>query len=263
MVKQFTKKAIILCAGEGSRLRPYTLDCPKCLVPLNGVPLLERQLAVLRSQNVEDITLVGGYLADSLNYSDMKLVLNDRYAETNMVWSLFCARHEMNDETVISYGDIVYSPNILRKILDSTADIAVAIDLDWEEYWRARSEDFLSDAESLIVHDSNKIIEIGKKPKSLDDIQGQYMGLMKLSTAGLEQLKTIFDDIMVSGQIAGKSLENAYMTDLLQEMIDRGISVQAVKTSDYWIEVDTVSDLELDVTLARASKIIDQLKLCV
>lgn len=248
-------KALILAAGEGTRLRPYTLDRPKCLVEVDGVSLLDRQLAVLRSEGVGEVTLIGGYRSDMLKRPGVGLELNPRYAETNMVWTLFSAENALQGDVVLAYGDIVYSREILRALLASTADIAVAIDLDWEQYWRARNENPLDDAETLRMDASGNLLEIGQKPLSLDQIEGQYMGLMKFSPRGLEMLRDTFHRACAAASLRGKSPEKAYMTDLLQLMIDEGRTLSAVKVRGGWVEVDTVSDLESAVTRKRLTGI--------
>ena len=248
-------KAIILAAGEGTRLRPYTLDRPKCLVEVDGVSLLDRQLAVLRSEGIGLVTLIGGYRADMLLRPDTTLRLNPRFHETNMVWTLFSAEQDLQGDLILAYGDIVYSRDILRALLASTADIAVTIDLDWEQYWRARNEDPLDDAETLRIDAAGHIVEIGQKPVSLSQIEGQYMGLMKFSTNGLATLRDVFNRAKQAGSIRGKMPEKAYMTDLLQFLIDEGHALTAVKVHGGWVEVDTVSDLESAVTRTRLQQI--------
>lgn len=248
-------KAIILAAGEGTRLRPYTLDRPKCLVEVDGHSLLDRQLAVLASEAILPIILIGGYRIEMLKRSGIELRVNPRYAETNMVWTLFCAEDDLEGDVLLCYGDIVYSQEILRALLQSKADIAVAIDLDWESYWRARNEDPLEDAETLKLAADGRILEIGQKPKSLAKIEGQYMGLMKFSEKGLKILKRTFHEAKSAGNLRGKPLEKAYMTDLLQMMIDQNSRLDAVLVHGGWVEVDTVSDLNSDVTRSRLQEI--------
>lgn len=248
-------KAIILAAGEGTRLRPYTLDRPKCLVEVEGVSLLDRQLAVLAAEGVQNVLMIGGYRAEMLRRPGIELRLNPRYFETNMVWTLFCAEDELEGGMLLCYGDIVYSREVLHAVLNSKADIAVAIDLEWESYWRARNEDPLSDAETLRLADDGQILEIGQKPESIAEIEGQYMGLMKFSAKGIEMLKKTFHDAKAAGSLRGKTLEKAYMTDLLQGMIDAGIRLDAVPVHAGWVEVDTVEDLQSAVTLSRLSGI--------
>ena len=248
-------KAIILAAGEGSRLHPYTLDRPKCLVEVDGESLLDRQIKVLKSKGVNQIILIGGYLSEMLERDDAELRINPIYDETNMVYTLFCAEPDLNDGAIVSYGDIVYSKTILSALLKSDADITVAIDLDWETYWRVRNENPLDDAETLKLSLDGQIIEIGQKPKSLEEIEGQYMGLMKFSAKGMQLLKKTFHDAKSVGTLRGKSIEKAYMTDLLQEMIDMDIRLDAVPVKGGWVEVDTVKDLENEITLKRLESI--------
>jgi choline kinase len=248
-------KAIILAAGEGRRLRPYTLDRPKCLVEVDGRSLLDRQLDVLRAGGVHPIILVGGYLHEKLQRPGLVVKLNSQFAETNMVWTMFCAEEELAGQVIVSYGDIVYSVDILRALLESRDDIAVTVDRDWEAYWRARNDDPLADAETLKLNSNGQILELGQRPDSMDEIEGQYLGLMKFSQAGLDVIKRVFNNAMQSGQLRGKPVRKAYMTDLLQAVIDSGYPVQAVQVHGDWVEIDTVSDLESETTRLRLTRI--------
>jgi choline kinase len=251
-------KVILLVAGEGKRLRPYTLDRPKCMVEIDGISLIDRQLSVLKAEGLDNIVMVGGYKSEMLKREGVKLKLNPRYYETNMVWTMFCAEEELDNldrDVIVSYGDIVYSREILQALLKSTTDIAVIIDKEWESYWRARNENPLDDAETLKVRRDGTISEIGQKPKSLSEIEGQYMGLMKFSVKGIKQIKEIFHTAVESGELLGKSVESSYMTDLLQVAINSGRSVTAVPVCNSWIEVDTVKDLKGATTKERLSKI--------
>ena len=254
-MKNKKPKVILLVAGEGKRLRPYTLDKPKCMVEIDGVSLIDRQLAVLKSEDLENIVMIGGYKIEMLKQYGIKLINNPRYYETNMLWTLFCAEDELEGDVIVSYGDIVYSREILKSLLKSTADIAVTIDKEWESYWQARNEDPLDDAETLKLREDGTIGEIGQKPKSLNEIEGQYMGLMKFSSEGIKQMKKIFHAAVNSGELLGKDVENAYMTDLLQAIINHEHSIAVVPVFGGWIEVDTVEDLVNMATYNRLKEI--------
>ncbi|MCC5931452.1 MAG: phosphocholine cytidylyltransferase family protein [Cyclobacteriaceae bacterium] len=248
-------KSILLAAGEGTRLRPYTLEVPKCLVEVEGRSLIDRQLDILTSEGISEQIIIGGYLVNKLYGRGSKILENKRFDETNMVWTLFCADEELEGDIIVSYGDIVYSSQNLQSLLNSTADIAVTIDMDWEDYWSKRMEDPLSDAETLKISSDGFITEIGQKPRSLSEIEGQYMGLMKFSAEGVKTLKKVFYQAQKDGNIRGKNPENAYMTDLLQLMIDKGHKIKAVPVHGGWIEVDTVDDLKSRVTQSRIKNI--------
>jgi L-glutamine-phosphate cytidylyltransferase len=253
-------KVILLVAGEGKRLRPHTLDRPKCMVEIDGVSLIDRQLAVLNSEGLDNIVMIGGYKSDMLKRKGITLKVNPRYYETNMVWTLFSAEEELEGEVIISYGDIVYSKKILQALLNSKDDIAATIDKNWENYWRARNEDPLDDAETLKLLKDGTISEIGQKPKALSEIQGQYMGLMKFSSKGLRQMKEVFHKALRDESVLKGSVENAYMTDILQALINSNQLISAVLVHDEWVEVDTASDLELKETIRRVKNIENQLK---
>ena len=248
-------KVVILAAGEGTRLRPYTLDRPKCMVEIDGVSLIDRQLEVLKSEGIGDIVIIGGYKSEMLKRGDIKLKVNDRYFETNMVWTLFSGEEELEGDIIVSYGDIVYSKNILKALIKSKADIAVTIDMKWEGYWRERNENPLDDAETLKLRKDGTISEIGQKPSSLEEIEGQYMGLMKFSSEGVRQIKSAFHSALESGKLLGKEVENSYMTDLLQSIVNIGGKVASVQIDEDWVEVDTVEDLHAPITLERVKRI--------
>lgn len=248
-------KIIILAAGEGTRLRPFTLKVPKCLVEIDKISILDRQIQVIKSQKLNNIIIVGGYLAHKLVRNDTKLIINDEYSSTNMVWTLFKAELELKGEIIISYGDIVYAPQILKKLIEAKSDIAIAVDLGWENYWSQRFDDPLTDAETLKMSSNGRINEIGKKPNSIFDIQGQYMGIMKFSSLGIEILKKTYSRALKTKYIQNKPIRNAYMTDLIQELIDIGVRVDAITTNKPWVEVDTVSDLKSAITKKRLADI--------
>ena len=247
--------SIILAAGEGTRLRPHTVECPKCLVPVNERPLIHYQLDVIRSVGIDRIVIVGGYLAEQLRPIEATLRINADYNTTNMVHSLFCARDLIQGDVLISYGDIVYSRNILERLIAAPYDISVVIDREWEPYWQARFEDPLLDAETLKINAKGCIQEIGQTPRNLTEIEGQYIGLMKFSSKGVDALQKTHAIASGAGELRGKPVEKAYMTDLIQAMIDCDTEVWPVHIDGAWVEIDTVEDLSLDVTCNRIRSI--------
>ncbi|MEE1925399.1 phosphocholine cytidylyltransferase family protein [Pseudomonas sp. 148P] len=239
-------RVIILAAGQGTRLRPYTDDRPKCLVQLQGRALLHRQLDVLHTQGLNDITLVGGYRAECLQDQGADLVINPRFAETNMVSTLFCAEQRMVDgeDLLIAYGDIIYQPSVLESLLATDAPLAISIDREWRRFWEIRMDNPLADAETLKLDSADCIIELGRKPKDYSEIQGQYMGLIKVRGDHVAAFRRAWHQMDRSLLRDGKDFDNMYMTTFLQSLIDDGWSARAAFTDNGWLEVDTVEDLD-------------------
>ena len=175
-------KAIILAAGEGIRLRPYTLDRPKCLVELVGKSLLDHQLAALRAAGITDITTVTGYRANQIEAMNLPFRRNADYASTNMVASLMCARDLLDGSApiLVAYADIVYEPSIVRALCECKAELCLTVDQSWERLWAIRHDDPMEDAETLRINSAGNILELGKKPSSRDQVEAQFMGLIKV-----------------------------------------------------------------------------------
>lgn len=250
-------KAIILAAGRGSRLHPYTADCPKCLTELGGRSLIDWQLATLRQCGIEDILLVSGYRAELLDFEGTRRIVNARWAETNMVESLFCAEDEFGDDMIVAYADILYQPSIVEKLLAARGDASVVVDRKWRDYWEFRFESPLDDAESLRLDGSGRILDIGRKVADIEEIEAQYIGLMRFRGAGIAALRAARARLRAGpeSRLGGRSPENAYMTDLLTEMIEGGNDVHAVPVDGGWLEVDTVEDFEKTSALFETGRI--------
>jgi L-glutamine-phosphate cytidylyltransferase len=242
-------RAIILAAGQGKRLRPLTDQRPKCLVELAGKSLLDHQLEVLRAAGVLDIHVVAGYRADQLDRSDLTRHINERYAETNMVSTLFAAESVMTGESdlIICYGDIVYESQVLAALQAIDAPIGLVVDREWRRYWAARMDDPLADAETLKITDANRLVELGKKPESYSDIQGQYIGLIKIRADHLARLPDVWRAMNRNATYDGKDYDNMYMTSFIQHLIDSGWEARAAFIDNGWAEVDC----EVDLAVAR------------
>lgn len=240
-------KAVILAAGRGSRLHPFTENCPKCLTELGGRTLIETQIDVLREAGVDDIIIATGYLSEMLALPGTRQIHNPRWAETNMVETLFCAEHLFGNDLIVSYGDIIYEPRIIKALLASPHDISVVLDNGWRTYWESRFEDPLSDAETLSLDDKGRITEIGSPAQHLDDIEAQYTGLMRFRGPGITALVMARRGLGDQPRpwMETRPLEQAYMTDLLMEMILTGHDVQGVPVDRGWFEIDTPKDLEV------------------
>lgn len=243
-------KLIMLVAGEGSRLRPYTDDKPKCLVKLDSESLLDRQLKLFNRNDINDITLISGYKKERLASKGYPIIYNEKYESTNMVYSLYCAidvlkkAKKNNESVIVSYGDILFDDIVLEKLIDSTKSISVIADKDWKSYWEARMEDVVEDAESFIINEDGTIQQLGQKINRLEEVEAQYIGLIKFDKQGLNELINVLTRLFNTKELTDKSIKNMYFTDLLQLMIDDGKELNPVYISGNWLEIDTVQDYE-------------------
>jgi L-glutamine-phosphate cytidylyltransferase len=244
-------KAVILAAGFGSRLMPLTSDRPKGMVTLRGLPMLVRQIAVLRAGGVEDIAIVGGYRAECLDTLGLPVFVNPAYDSTNMVESLMRARalFDGKDDVIMAYGDIVYEPHVLLALLQAQGEVVVTADLGWKRLWSARMEDYASDVESFRLRADGSLAELGKRPGSLAEVEAQYIGLVRFPAACHASLLAFYDGLDRAVRYDGQPFPKMYMTSFIQQLIDRGWNVRHL-IENGWLEVDTVEDLQRYEALA-------------
>lgn len=238
-------RALILAAGQGTRLRPLTNNKPKCLVPLLGKSLLERQIYTLKKAGIDNIQVATGYRSDQIEKLGFSTSINPRFAETNMVESLFCCLEFIREQgdLIIAYGDIVYQSNNLRSLLNCNDEIALMIDSKWKDLWNLRMENPLDDAETLVMNSAGYITELGKRPQNYNQIEGQYTGLIKIRSNKLAKLEKFYNQLDRSAIYDGKDFKNMYMTSFLQLLIDSGWKVKAVQVDSGWLEVDSLEDI--------------------
>tara|TARA_B100000315_G_scaffold160045_1_gene148577 strand:- start:15 stop:728 length:714 start_codon:yes stop_codon:yes gene_type:complete len=221
------------------------------MIEVCGKPIIQWQVETARQSGIKDIIIVRGYLGDTINIPHVTYVTNPLFAETNMVETLFCAKEYFDNCLMVSYGDILYEKQVLRKMIDSNGDISVAIDIKWRPYWEERFDDPLSDAETLKTDSTGRLIEIGQKPDNLDDIEAQYIGLTVFKGKGLSMLKYIYDQERKAFQngerfiCKERSMQQLYMTDFIQGLINQGCWVSPVPIDGGWLEIDSISDLKI------------------
>lgn len=239
-------KAIIIAAGMGKRLSPLTNDIPKCLVKIGDKTIMERQLETLKLCGITDTAVIRGYQGNKINFAGIKYYENTNYQNNNILNSLFCAEPEMNGDFITSYSDILYDKSVVEKLLENKKDIAVVVDTDWQEYYQGRTQHPLEEAEKVIIRD-DKVLKIGKH-LTVQESDGEFIGMVKFSEKGTAIFKKEFQ--RVKNQYWGKpfqkaaTFEKAYLTDMLQELIDRGVEIYPVLIQKEWWEIDTEQDLE-------------------
>lgn len=242
-------RALLLAAGRGSRMGGLTDERPKCLTPLAGRALLSWQVAALEKAGVADVGAIGGYRADALAPYVPVVATNDRWAESNMVTTLRAAASILRAEPcIVAYTDIVYRPGHVAALAEADGDVVVTYDTDWLSLWSARFEDPLSDAESFVQRDG-VLREIGARSASVDAIQGQYMGLLKIMPAGWAGIERTLE------KLGPAAVDRLDMTALLQRLLAEGATIRTVAVSGGWCEVDSADDIRLyERLIAKAER---------
>jgi choline kinase len=241
-------RVIILAAGLGRRMKKHTSDIPKCLLKLGGKTLLQWQLQSFASCGIQDIHLVRGYKKEKINYGGITYHDNYDFHQNNILNSLFYAESALSGQVIVSYSDILFEPRIVRQLIQSNHDISIVVDTDWRGYYVGRHDHPVDEAEGVIFDAHSNVARIGKKLTDPGLIDGEFIGMMKFSSLGAEIFKTCFHRAKTMYWNApfqkASVFQNAYLTDLIQEMVDHGIRVNCVTIKRGWQEIDTVADYQ-------------------
>ena len=235
-------KAVILCAGLGSRLNSRI---PKGFIVINKKTLLERTVKNLISTGFKkkDIFFATGFkknlvlkkFGKKFNYS-----FNKDYKVTNMVYTLFNTLKNIKDSDVlITYSDIIYDKSNIKKILNKKSKISTLVDFKWKKIW-IKKKKLLSDSETLKIK-KDKIIELGKSTKDIKKIDGRYVGVIKISKEILPYIKDLY---WKSYEKNSKKFRKIDMTNFLNFLIKKKYELNYVKLSGNWNEYDDFVDLD-------------------
>lgn len=240
-------KAIIIAAGMGNRMHGITADMPKCLLEFNGKPLLQIQMEILRSLGIRDISIIKGYKQEKIDFHGVKYYLNEDYANNNILESLFCAEPEINGDAIIHYCDIIYEKQVAEKLLACPNDISIVVDVNWKANYEDRQAHPLSEAENVDFDDRLMVRKIGKiMDGEKTSVPGEFIGMLKLSGKGADTFKRMYHASRGKYKDRpfqkAKSIKKAYITDMIQELVDNSIPVKCVAIHNGWQEIDTVED---------------------
>lgn len=231
-------RAIILAAGRGSRMGGLTATTPKALIKLGGQPLIERQQNSLRAAGCDPIAIVTGYQSQLFDRYAFHRFHNKHWDTTDMVVSLLEADDWLSRyPCIIAYADIFYTADCIRALIQTRDSLAISYDPHWREQWEARFADPLDDAETFALGPGHYLAEIGEKTNNIQDIEGQYMGLIKTTPDGWLLIK----ETLI--HYNKKQLAKIQMTFLLNNLCHQGIKVKAVPCESPWGEIDSASDL--------------------
>ena len=254
--------AIIPAAGFEKQLLPLIEDKPKCLLDIKGKTILERAVAALNEANIKEIAVIRGYKKEAIALPNIRYYDNDRYEDTGELFSIFCAEPEMKGRTIVLYGDIIFDTTILEKLLKSSADFALVIDLAWRDHVDRGgapvhlNPDLVTLADPpgssylsrfVMGEDEHRIVKIGQH-LPLDQVHGEFIGMAMFSEKGTQAMRECYRSSQERYKSAAfheaRSVSKASFTDLVQELIDEGHRIDAVPVFKGWMEVDSFEEYQ-------------------
>ena len=238
--------AIIIAAGSGKRISNDTKNIPKSMVKVNGKPIIEYQLDVLKKAGINEIYVITGPYSEKFNIKNVKYVKDKEYEKHDILGSLMEAKKIMNGDTLVLYSDIIFELKIIEKVMNSKEDISIAVDMNWEKNYEWRTEHPKSEAENVEINNNN-IIRIKKNIENVNNNVGEFLGIIKFTNKGNELFVKKYEELvnMNTGLFhESPSILKAYVTDMIQELIDSNIKIKPILVSGKWCEIDTMQDLE-------------------
>ncbi|GMU43481.1 MAG: NTP transferase domain-containing protein [Xanthomonadales bacterium] len=239
---------VVLAAGRGSRLGAQADARPKCLTPLLGRPWLDHQLDTFAAAGLGPPLLVCGHAAAALQHWPRvaRRVLQPRWAQSGPVASLHAAlAHVADAELIVAYGDCLWHPQWLRWLRAARAPVALTVDREWADLWTLRFQDPLADAESLRMAPAaaacrhRRLLAIGARAARIEQIEAQFMGLLRFDAAGCARLRAWLDELPTAQR------ERLDITAMLARWLAEGWLLEAIVGGGAWLELDHASDLEL------------------
>ncbi|QDQ81202.1 phosphoenolpyruvate mutase [Paraburkholderia megapolitana] len=249
-----TGAAIVLAASRGAGLEALTEERPKVMLPVAGKPLLRWLVDGFKKQGVNDITVVGGYRADAIDTAGIKLVVNERHAQTGELASLACAADTLQTDTVISYGDLLFRSYIVRDLVESEAEFSVVVDSSLTQAENSSVRDFAwcsaADDRGLF---GNKVLlqrissELQGDASSGTAPQGRWIGLLNVRGAGIERLKAVLAQLRER-----PDFDSLDIPALLNALIDAGEQVEVQYVHGHWRGVNDLEDFRRAGDFAHA-----------
>ncbi len=235
-------RAILLAASRGAELKELTEDRPKVLIDINGKPLIEQSINNFYEHDIKDISIVRGYKKEAFKFPNIKYVDNDNFESTNELASLFLAKKEIVDHTIISYGDILYRKYILSRLLEEKGDITIVVDASIEHREPEYVGDFVlcSRKHSTKFHEAPaelQGIKFGSVATS-KEASGEWIGLVKTNKVGSEILSQTLTELSKTPEF-----NKLKLPDLMNALLAKKVKINVMYIDGHWMDVDSYSDV--------------------
>tara|TARA_Y100000310_G_scaffold345718_1_gene468780 strand:- start:16499 stop:17200 length:702 start_codon:yes stop_codon:yes gene_type:complete len=219
-------QGLILAAGKGTRMGG--IEVPKCLLEINGVPIIKHQINAFKKNGINDVIVVTGYksemIHDLLN-DQVQYVHNSKFNEMNNIYSVWLAIQKLQDDFICVYGDLMFDEEILKKCLEIKSEIGLMVETNTRyETMKVKIE-------------NEKIVAVNKKiDHKIAD--GNFIGMAKFSK---NVLKILFNEIdyLITENIDG------YYTLGIENLIKKNVEVGYQITNGLsWMDIDEEREFE-------------------
>jgi len=239
--KSSSQKAIVLAASRGSGLDALTEDRPKCMIPIQGQPAIEKLVQHLRAEGIRDISIVRGYRPEALTPEGATYYENPRWDETNELGSLAVAAEALKGDVVLAFGDLVFKRYILHELMSSDADITLVVDSSCDFVRDGRRVDRVrASAPAPKIYDENRFA-LERVDAGLPDGEshGEWIGLARMTPAGTDLVRQGLEALMAEPD--GDLLEIAALWNHLLER--HGAEIRVLYVQGDWIDINTMRDV--------------------
>ena len=228
-------KAVILAAGQGTRIRSVHGERPKCLIEVDDNTILDHQLEALFLAGIDEVAIVVGYekkqIINHVKHNrvygqTIQFIENPAFAITNNIYSLWLATEWLHGDSFICLNaDVVFDPEILRSAVRTRAPISMIVDPLWR------------DETMKVIIEGDRVLRMSKKI-SREEFSGTYIGITIFHSAIQERFFDRMNDLISEGQV------NVFFNAAVQELADEGVYVGFTSTDGLpWAEIDDPLDL--------------------
>ncbi len=248
--------AVVLAASRGKGLEAVTTDRPKVMLPIAGKPLLRWLVDAFKKQGVNDITVVGGYRADAIDTAGIKLVVNERHEHTGELASLACAAGSLQNDTVISYGDLLFRSYIVRDLVESEAAFSVVVDSSDTQAvnrsvrdfaWCSAADDRGLFGNKVLLRRVSSVENDAPAGAAAKVPHGRWVGLLNVRGAGLARLQAVLDQLR-----ARPDFDSLDMPALMNALIEAGEAIEVQYVHGHWRGVNDLDDFRRAGDFAHA-----------
>lgn len=234
-------KLILLAAGKSSRIFKK-ININKCLIKIKKKTLLRRLVDQALKSKIDIIDVVTGFksknIENELKNCKVNFIKNSKYRTTDMVYSSLLALKNTKTDVVICYTDIIFDYKIFKKFkLKKYKNITLPHLKDWTNVWKKRKKKFFDDAETFIIDNENKVIEIGKKltKKKLSKTRGQFMGIIYVPKEMIEKVIFFYRK---------RKKKKIQFTEFINFLISKKLEINTFSYNGLWYEFDDIYDLK-------------------